>query len=144
MWRSALPVNTDTRPEPHRNSNVRYDNMHLASQLRLLTALYLSTVVIAAVTGWLIMATLSRTALDATQVRLPVVREHRDMDTMHDGLRAVAYSAVIAAVTSNANANGIVAAGGRTTAVAGRTQETSAQLATCAQKPHASMSGFRV
>jgi len=142
LWRSALPVNTDTRPEPHRNSNVRYDNMHLASQLRLLTALYLSTVVIAAVTGWLIMATLSRTALDATQVRLPVVREHRDMDTMHDGLRAVAYSAVIAAVTSNANA--IVAAGGRTTAVAGRTQETSAQLATCAQKPHASMSGFRV
>lgn len=120
--------------------------MHLASQLRLLTGLYLSTVVTAAVTGWLIMGTLSRTALDATQVRLPVVREHRDMDTMHDGLRAVAYSAVIAAVTSNANANAnsIVTAGGRTTAVAGRTQETSAQLATCAQKPHASMSGFRV
>ena len=79
--------------------------MHLASQLRLLTALYLSTVVIAAVTGWLIMATLSRTALDATQVRLPAVRKQLDMDMMHDGLRAVAYSAVIAAVTSNANAN---------------------------------------
>jgi methyl-accepting chemotaxis protein len=76
--------------------------MRIVSQLRVLTGLYVVALAIAAITGWLILDRLGRCAVDATQVMLPAVRNHMDMDMMHDGLRAVAYSAVIASETGDA------------------------------------------
>ncbi len=75
--------------------------MRLVAQLRFLTALFLAALLIAAFAGWMVIDRLSETALDATQVRLPAVRNQMVMDMMHDGLRAVAYSSVIAVSSSN-------------------------------------------
>lgn len=77
--------------------------MRIVNQLRWLTALFACALLIAAVTGGLLIGRLGRSATDATQVMLPAVRSQMDMDMMHDGLRAVAYSAVIAARTGNAS-----------------------------------------
>jgi hypothetical protein len=67
----------------------------------LTTAAAVAIVLLAASGAWRIQA-LTGKLVEVTQVGVPAQRMQMQMDMMHDGLRAVAYGSVIAAITDDA------------------------------------------
>jgi methyl-accepting chemotaxis protein len=76
--------------------------MKLSTRMHLITAVFVGSMVVTTLASAVLIHRLGQVALAATNIHMPAIRSQMNMDMMHDGLRAVAYSAVVSVTTGDA------------------------------------------